>query len=68
MDSATLMVAHALEFAMAVPAAAMALAPVRSHLRVPEGRSQALAALCLVILVAAGAAICTAARSDDNGR
>lgn len=36
MDGATLVVAHALEFAMAVPAAAMALAPVRGHLRMVD--------------------------------
>ena len=62
----TLMAAHALEFAMAIPAAAMALAPVRDHLRTPARRAYALAAMCLAILITAGAVACTVLRLPTN--
>ena len=66
MDSATLSLAHALEMGMALPAAAMALAPVRGRLRIPERGALPLAAVSCVILVALGTIVCPLSGLPSN--
>lgn len=58
MDSSTLNISYALEFSMAAPALAMALAPVHNHLRMGRKETYALALAYLALLVGTGAIVC----------
>lgn len=66
MDNLQLSLAYALEMCMALPAAAMALAPVRTWLRLPERKVYPLAATICVILIAFGTIACSLAKLPSN--
>lgn len=58
MDSLQLALAYALEMCMVLPAAVIAMAPVRGWLRIPERRAYPVAAAACVVLVTHGAVVC----------
>ena len=58
MDNLQLALAYALEMCMVLPAAVIAMAPVRGWLRILERRAYPVAAAACVALVALGAAVC----------